>query len=225
MGTAVGDTLPLAVGVAISPLAIIAVILLLVTPRGGVTGPAYLLGWLLGLSVVGTVVLLVAEPAGASSSDSPATWVSILQLALGVSLFAVAVQQWRGRPDDGGEPHAPKWMGAVDSFTAGRALVLGALFSGVKPKNLLLTIGAASLIAEAGLAGGQAALALGIYVALASIGIAVPMVIYVAMGTGARAVLEGIKEWMIRHNAAIMTVLCIVFGTVLVGDAIGGLGG
>jgi hypothetical protein len=224
MGTAIGHTLPLAVGVAISPLAIIAVILLLVSPRGGVTGPAYVVGWLLGLSVVGGVVLFVADPVGASSSDGPAAWVSVLQLVLGVALFGVAVQQWRGRPPDGEDPDTPAWMGAVDSFTAGRAFLLGAIFSGVKPKNLLLTIGAASLIAETGINGGQAALALAIYVVIASIGIAAPVAIYVAMGAGAHEVLEEMKGWMIRHNAAVMTVLCVVFGTVLLGDAISGLG-
>lgn len=223
MGTAIGDTLPLAVGVAISPLAIIAMILLLVTPRARVTGPAFLVGWLFGLAAVGTVVLLVVEPAGASASEGPATWVSVLQLLVGCALFAVAVQQWRGRPGDD-EADTPKWMDAVDGFTARRALTLGAVFAGVKPKNLLLTIGAASLIAETGIGAGQAALALGIYVAIASIGIAAPAVIYVALGTGARTVLEDMKSWMIRHNAAIMTVLCVVFGTVLIGDAIGGLG-
>ncbi len=224
MGIAIGGTLPLAVGVAISPLAVITVILLLVTPRGGVTGPAFLVGWLLGLAAVATVVLLVVEPAGASSADGPATWVGTLQLVVGLALLAVAVQQWRARPRGDDEPDTPKWMDAVDAFTAGRALALGAVFSGVKPKNLLLTVGAASLIAESGVGAGQAALALGIYVGIASIGIAGPVVIYVVLGTGARTVLEEIKSWMIRHNAAIMTVLCVVFGTVLIGDAIGGLG-
>lgn len=224
MGTAIGDTLPLAVGVAISPLAIIAMILLLVTPRGGVTGPAFLVGWVLGLAAVGTVVLLIVEPAGASSSQGPATWVGILQLVVGLALFGVAVQQWRARPGSDGEPSTPKWMDAVDAFTAGRALALGAVFSGVKPKNLLLTVGAASLIAETGIGAGQSAIALGIYVAVASVGIAVPAIIYVVLGTDARAVLEDMKSWMIRHNAAIMTVLCVIFGTLLTGDAIGGLG-
>lgn len=221
MGTAIGDTLPLAVGVAISPLAIIAMILLLVTPRGGVTGPAFLVGWLFGLAAVGTVVLLVVEPAGAAASEGPATWVSVLQLLVGCALFAVAVQQWRGRPGDD-EADTPKWMDAVDGFTARRALTLGAVFAGVKPKNLLLTIGAASLIAETGISGAQEALALAIFVIVGSVGIAVPVVIYFAMGTRADTVLEQMKAWMLLHNAVIMTTLCVVFGAVLIGDAISG---
>ncbi len=155
MGTAIGTTLPLAVGVAISPLAIIAVILLLVTPRARATGPAFLVGWLLGLAVVAAIVLVVVEPAGATSTSNPATWASVLQLAIGALLFLFAVTQWRGRPADGRGADTPKWMGAIDAFTPAKALLLGAVFSGVKPKNLLLTIGAASLIAETGISGAQ----------------------------------------------------------------------
>ena len=48
MGRATGDFLPSAVGVAISPLPIVAVVLMLVTPRGRVDGPVFLVGWLVG---------------------------------------------------------------------------------------------------------------------------------------------------------------------------------
>ena len=49
----------------------------------------------------------------------------------------------------------PKWMQAIDTFTAGKALGIGAIFLGVNPKNLALTIAAATVIAQAG--GGQTA--------------------------------------------------------------------
>jgi Sap, sulfolipid-1-addressing protein len=57
MGAAIGQSLPLAIGVAVSPMSIIAVVLLLTTPRARANGPAFVLGWLLGLGVVGAVVL------------------------------------------------------------------------------------------------------------------------------------------------------------------------
>lgn len=59
MDQAIGDILPLAIGVAISPVPIIAVVLMLGTPRGRTTGVAFALGWVAGLAIVGTVVLLV----------------------------------------------------------------------------------------------------------------------------------------------------------------------
>jgi hypothetical protein len=36
---------------------------------------AFLAGWLIGLAVVGGVILLIADPAGASSGSEPAVWV------------------------------------------------------------------------------------------------------------------------------------------------------
>jgi hypothetical protein len=74
MGQAIGASLPLAIGIAISPIPIIAVVLMLTTSRAKTNGPAFLLGWLLGLGIVGAIVLAIAGPAGASQSGAPATW-------------------------------------------------------------------------------------------------------------------------------------------------------
>ncbi|HUK72944.1 MAG TPA: GAP family protein [Streptosporangiaceae bacterium] len=49
MGQAIGGSLPLAIGIALSPIPIIAVVLMLTTPRARANGPAFVLGWLLGL--------------------------------------------------------------------------------------------------------------------------------------------------------------------------------
>ena len=66
MGAAVGDVLGLAAGVAVSPLPIVAMILVLATPQGRANGSLFGLGWLAGLSILGAVVLLLAGSAGAS---------------------------------------------------------------------------------------------------------------------------------------------------------------
>ena len=71
MGEAIGQILTLGVGVALSPLPIIAVVLMLGTPRARSNGPAFLLGWLAGLALVGAIVLLVFFVQG---SDGPNNW-------------------------------------------------------------------------------------------------------------------------------------------------------
>jgi hypothetical protein len=45
------------------------------------------------------------------------------------------------------------------------------------------------------------------------------------MGARAASILTGLKTWMAAHNAAIMTVLLLVLGAKLIGDAIAGLYG
>ena len=50
MGSVVGELLPLAVGVAVSPVAVIATILMLLSKRAGSTSAGFAVGWLLGIS-------------------------------------------------------------------------------------------------------------------------------------------------------------------------------
>ena len=109
MADAIGQSLPLAIGAALSPLPIVAVVLMLATPRARVNGPLFVLGWLFGFAVIGVVVLAIVGPS-ATTSDDPATGVSWLKLALGVWLLVVARRQFRKRPRGDEEPPAPKWM-------------------------------------------------------------------------------------------------------------------
>jgi Sap, sulfolipid-1-addressing protein len=48
MGNAIGQVLPLAVGVALSPVPIIAVALMLMSQRARLNGPVFVIGWLVG---------------------------------------------------------------------------------------------------------------------------------------------------------------------------------
>lgn len=220
MGQAIGQVLSFGVGVALSPMPIIAVVLMLATPRGRANGPIFLLGWILGLTVVGTIVLLISGGASASQSGAPATWVSVLKIVLGALLVALAVKQWRGRPTGEAEPELPAWMKAIDTFTPLRAGSMALLLSGINPKNLLLTVGAAAAIAQTGVGAGDQAVALAVFTALGTLGVGAPVAIYFGMGERATKILASLRDWMARENATIMAVLCLIIGAKLVGDAI-----
>jgi threonine/homoserine/homoserine lactone efflux protein len=215
--------LPAAVGVALSPLPIVAVVLMLVSRRGRSNGPAFVLGWVAGLAIVGAIVLAASSGAGAADDGEPATWVDGLKLVLGTLLLLVGVKQWRGRPRDGAEASTPKWMGALDTFTPVKATGAGALLSGLNPKNTLLAIGGATAIAGTGIATEQQVVAYAIFVVIATAGIGTPVVIAFAMGDRAAEVLDGLKNWMAANSAVIMAVLMLVLGVKLIGDGIGGL--
>ncbi len=106
-GEAIGGILPLAIAVDISVLSIIAVILMLITPRARSNGPAFVSGWVLGLVVVGGLVLIIADAVSVSSSSGPSTAAYAIKLALGVLLLLLAVRQWRSRPGPGEQAPAP----------------------------------------------------------------------------------------------------------------------
>jgi threonine/homoserine/homoserine lactone efflux protein len=218
----IGQILPFAVVAALSPIPIIAVVLMLSTPRARVNGPVFLAGWVIGLAVLGVVLLTVASGLDASDPDSQSS-VSTLKLVLGIGMFVVASRQWRKRPHGDEQAAMPKWMGAVDAFSPAKAFVAGIALVAVNPKNLIITIAAAATISQSGLSGSDQAIAYAVYAALATVGVAIPLVIYFAMGERAAAPLASLKSWMGTHNAAIMAAICLVIGAKLIGDALPGI--
>ncbi len=222
MGEAIGQLLPFAVGVAVSPMPVVAVVLMLITPRARANGVTFVVGWMLGIAVAGAIFLAIADPSGASDDGEPAGWVNWLKLALGLLLLLVAVKEWRARPAPGADAPMPKWMGALDGITPPKAAGLAVLLGTVNPKNLLFILGAVAAVAQTGISGRDQAVAWIVFTLIATIGVAIPLVIYFAMGDRAAAILNGIKVWMSRNNAAMMAVLCLIVGVKLVGDAITG---
>jgi threonine/homoserine/homoserine lactone efflux protein len=220
MNEAIGQLLPFAVGAALSPFPIIAVVLILATPRARVNGPAFMAGWMFGLAALGGLVLFAAGGADATDDDGPATWVAVLKLVLGTLLLVLAIRQWASRHV---EKPAPKWMQAMDTFTPAKSAGLAVLLSAVNPKNLVLTIGAAVAIAQTGIDAGEQVIALAVFVVIATLGTGAPVVLYFALGERSKPPLEHLRSWMAANNTAIMSVLFLVIGAKLIGDGISGL--
>ncbi|MEU6506035.1 GAP family protein [Streptomyces sp. NPDC046942] len=223
MGEAIGGMLSSAVGVAISPLPLIALILMLASPRGRANGIAFTLGWMITLAVVGSLMLLIDIAAHARGEDGPAAWVTWLELGLGVLFAALAVQQWRSRPRPGQPATTPAWMASLDSMTPGKAFRLAALLSGANPMNLPLTVGAAAIIGGATGSTGARVVALILFVLIASSSLLGTLGAYLLGGDRAAAALEGLKVWMTAHGAAVMTTVLALLAVTYIGDAIGAL--
>ena len=222
MGAVIGDLLPLAVGIAISPIPIIAVILMLLSRKATATGTGFLLGWVAGIVSVTVVVLALVGQAGDTTGGQPSTLSSVLKLVLGALLILMAGRQWQGRPKEGESGRMPKWMDAIESFSLGRALVLGFLLSGINPKNLLLCLAAGTTIGAAHLPAGEAVVAMVVFTVLASSTVAVPVLGHLAARDRMAAPLERLRAWLTQNNAAVMAVLLLVLGTVLLGRGIAG---
>ena len=138
-------------------------------------------------------------------------------------LLLLAVKQWRGRPRGDADAALPGWMRTIDHFTPGRALAMGVALSAINPKNLVLTIGAAAAIAQTGISTGDKAIALAVFVLIATLGPGIPVAIYFFMGERATRMLDELKNWMGHNNATIMAVILLVIGAKLLGDGISAL--
>jgi hypothetical protein len=216
VGQGISEVLTFAVAVAISPIPIIAVILMLFSARARVNGPAFLVGWVVALAAVSTIVYVVAHDGNVATSSTASESVSWGKILLGVVLLLLARRNWRKRPAAGEEPAMPKWMAHVDSLSPLKAAGLGVVLAAVNPKNLILAMGSAAGLAQLGLTTTDAIVATAVFVAVASLTIAGPVLYALFGGARARTSLDSAKEWLGAHNAAVMAVLFLVFGVDLI---------
>lgn len=118
----------------------------------------------------------------------------------------------------------PRWMAGIDTLAPIRAFGLGVLLAGVNPKNLALTLAAATGLAQVGATGSDAVVGIAVFVVVASITIAVPVAYRLLGGESARVKLDELQQWLGANDAAVMSVLLLVFGIDLVARGVGLLG-
>jgi threonine/homoserine/homoserine lactone efflux protein len=220
MAQGISAVLTYGIGVAISALAIIAVILMLFSRRPKVNGLMFLLGWVVALAVVSGAAYVISDAGNASTSTTAADTVSWAQVVFGVLFLLLAGRSWRNRPEPGGGTQMPRWMAGIDSFAPGKAFGLGLLLAGANPKNLLLEVGAGSALAVSGPSTSEAVVSLIVFVVVGSLTIAGPVVFYLVGGDRAKAPLDSAKGWLVVHNDAVMMVLFLVFGVDLIAKGI-----
>ena len=219
MTEVIGETLPLAVGIAISPIPIIAAILMLLSPRAKSTSVGFLTGWVAGI-VVAIVLFTLISTVISQETGGPSPVAGVIKIILGALLLFLAIKQWRARPATGEEAIMPKWMSAIDSMTAGKALGLGFLLSAVNPKNLLLAIAAGVIVGGAGLTVSQMTVVIIIFVLLAASTVLVPVVGYLIASARLAGPLDKLREWLVDNNAVIMAVLLLVIGVSMIGKGL-----
>jgi hypothetical protein len=225
MGRGISEVLTFAVGVAISPAAIIAVILMLFSRRARINGPLFLLGWVVALGVLVAVVYAISDQINAGTSDTSSDSVSWLKIGLGVSFLFLARRDWRKGRKPAAERATPKWMARIDALTPAEALGLGALLGAVNPKNLALSIGAAAGLAQLNLSTSDVVVSLVVFVAVGSLSVAGPVIYHQLAGARAAAQLEELKDWLGEHSDAVMAVLFLVFGVALIAKGLEPLAG
>lgn len=216
---AVGDFLPLAIAVALSPFPIVAVVILLARPDGLAAGTGFAAGWIASLGLV-TLLLTFALGGLDGLGIAMAGW---LQVLVGLLLLAAAAAKWSGRPRADEAAPVPRWMRPLATAAPSRTAMYGVAL-GANPKNLALAAAAASSIIERSLWGPVALIAAAIFVALGSLAV-IGAVVARSLG-GAQAVrrLETTQAFMLRYNNVIMMVIFLFLGLEVLGDGLAALG-
>jgi threonine/homoserine/homoserine lactone efflux protein len=219
----IGEILPLALVVTISPLNIIPAILLLFTSKPLPNALSFLAGFAGGVAVVLALLVSLGGTVNLSTESGHSTWAGILKLGLGVYLLFAAVKKFRGRPRAGQEGTLPKWMDGIAGYSSTKALGAGATLGALNPKNLVVGLASAAAISEGGLSTSQEVVAGAVYLVVAVLGVVAPIVVMLSLGDKAHEVLESWNAWLRQNNATVMSVLFVVFGVVLIGQGIAGV--
>jgi threonine/homoserine/homoserine lactone efflux protein len=223
MSTLLGIVGP-ALGVALNPFPVIAVILVLASPNATRKGLALLAGWSLGILAVVGVLVVVANIGGMGPDESSTpTWVSVLKLAAGGALLVLALRKWSSRPRAGEEGKLPGWLASLPEKSPGQLTRFGALLAGLNPKNLMFNVVASASIAASG---ASVAGEIGwwvLYILLASVTLVLPVVATLLAPASTADILASVHRWLVRHNATVLAVILLVIGLVLASDGWSGI--
>jgi threonine/homoserine/homoserine lactone efflux protein len=222
MWAQIGETLPLAIGIALSPLPVIAAILVLLSPGARVRSTMFMVGWLGGIlcDVVLFSLLSAIIPAAEPAASQPIK--ATLQILLGVVLLFLALRQWRNRPKTGTDPVLPKWMTALDTMPAGRVFLLGFALAAVNPKNLVLALSAGLSIGAAQLPVGAHVITTAVFVLIAGSSVSLPVIANLIASRQMEAPLKNLRIWLVSNNAIVMGAVLFIIGFVMIGKGLAG---
>ena len=202
------ELLPLALVITVSPLSIIPAVLVLHAPHPRPTSLAYLAGWLLGLTGLTAIFIGVSDMLG-GLRQSPPAWASWLRIAVGALLIVFGIIRWLTRH---GHDHMPAWMRSLTTVKPARAAVTGAALTVINPKVLFICAAAGLEIGADALGVAGTVLSGAVFVGVAASSVAVPILAYAAAGDRLDAPLERLKQWMEKHNAALVAAILVLIG-------------
>jgi hypothetical protein len=198
------ELLPLAAVIAISPVPVLAVIMMLLTERERTNPLAFLAGWVCILTVLVAAALLSGVD---SVSTTPSRTVAIVFVVVAVVLLALAIHEWRLRPKHG-EPHKIEpWMKFLHTVTPLRAFALGVGLVIIAVKDLLSALQAGAVIHGDSLALGQTIAAAVFFIGFSSVLIIAPIAVAAAFGERSVPTLHRWREWLERHGRLVLACL------------------
>ncbi|KJL18326.1 hypothetical protein RN51_03158 [Microbacterium oxydans] len=226
MGELILDLVPVALGVVLSPLAIMALVAVLLSRHARTNGIAYLLGWFLGLAGIMALGLWLFPMLAVHERNEPPLWVPVLRVLIGAFLVSAAVWVYRkglariaqmataATPRDvvDASPQLPGWLHSVESFRPGRTFLLGLGLFVLNPVDASCAILAALDITQPGVAPGAATAVAAAFIVLGTLPIALPVFFVLARGAHAQPVLDRMRSWIAGNTHVLNAALLLVIG-------------
>ncbi len=212
------EMLPAAAAFALSPLGLVAMMLVLLSRnprRNGLVFLAALLVPVFGVTCLSALRTDAADASGAGMSTTQA-WVVLVVAAV---LAVGAVHSFVHRRD----PTPPAFFARVEGMGPAAMVLVAPIESVVNPKNLVVLLGAGSIAGRSGHPPSQLVVLTAAFTVVATLPF-LALIGYMAVG-GARAASDVArwKEWLLRYNRWTMAVLLAAIAVVLAVPAVAAL--
>ena len=208
--------IPLALVIAVSPLSIIPAVLVLHAPQPRPAGLAFLGGWLFGL-VAETVLFVEGSGALGDMHNAPPKWASWLRVVLGSALILFGIYRWLTRH---GHTESPAWMRSFSTMRPRRAAITGLVLTVIRLEVLLMCLAGGLAIGTSHLDDVDKLVAGIVFVAVSASTVAIPILAYVAAGHRLDDLLERVKNWMEKNNAALLAGILVLIGLMVLHNGI-----
>lgn len=208
-------SLPYAIGVVLIAAPLLTISLVLSTSRPRIVSTMFLVGWATGIITAAGIIVAFVD-VSAPRGLPPAT-LAVIRIVLGVTLGILAIRSWRKRADASEGP--PKWISNLANWSTSRAFVVGFSLSSINPKNLAPVAAGAAAILGASQTPLEQAVAIVAFAAVASLGIATPVILR-AIGGRVDNALDGATEWMTKHAEMLSIVVLAILAVVLTSTGI-----
>ena len=205
MGDLFVELLPLAIVCALSPWAIVAVILMLASDRPS-NSVAWLVGWTLSTLAIGVLIVVFLGGYDFSRSSTPTTVACVVQVLLGVLLLLAAGRFWARRPARTGKlPKEPGWMTRIGKMSPVFAFLIGAFWINT---TIVIAAGVDTLRAE--LSNGESMVVFAAFT-LITVSVQGGLILYAYVLPKHSAIgLRRIREWIARNQQAALSVVALI---------------
>jgi Sap, sulfolipid-1-addressing protein len=208
--------LPAAIAIALSPIAIIQLILVLFSERArtnGIVFIATLLGGMIALPAFGAFVVDVATD---ESGDGRSTAKGVVFVLLGVVLLALAWRNFRNRNDQS----LPKALDAISKMGPLPVFLLALGVSFLNPKNTIVLLSAGTQAGASGASNGSIVAAIVVFALIATLPFTASVGYLLLGGERAASDLERCRDWLGRHNRLITAIVVGVLALVLLAQGL-----
>jgi hypothetical protein len=169
---------------------------------------AYIAGATLSITAFVTAAYYLSSGARDAGTTSDTIYIVVLVLLLGAMVHVFLKRK---------ESEPPKWMGKLQTASAGFSFKLGLLLLGIFPTDILTSVAMGSYLASHGDPWWHSLP----FIALTVLLLALPLLLLLAFRTRAQAALPKVRVWMTDNSWVVNEIVLLLFVAITISSLVG----